>query len=111
VVKAPGKGEQKRYRVGREMFVVAAVHAGYHDIAVDQRVVEIGTAEAGARGTDPAQFFGPGEQLGRHGPIGGISGLDVGESVLGIGMYLGDSARDGLSDLFRPRRVGIGRQQ
>ena len=97
--------------MGREMLVVAAVHAGYDDIAVDQRIVEIGTTEAGAGRTDPAQPLRPGEKFRRYSAIGGIGGLDVGDSVLGIGIYLGDSTRDGRSDLFRPGRVNIGRQQ
>src|SRR5271156_850655 len=38
-------------------------------------------------------------ELGRPGAVGGISGLDVGKRVLGIGVCLGDRARDGPPDL------------
>ena len=46
VLEAPGKGEQKRHRMGGEMLVVAAVHAGHDDIALDQRIVEPRAAES-----------------------------------------------------------------
>jgi hypothetical protein len=69
VLEASGKGEQKRHRVGGEMLVVAAVHAGHDHIALDQRIVEIRAAEHSAGRTDPAQLLGPGEQLERHGPV------------------------------------------
>jgi hypothetical protein len=40
VLEVPGKGEQKRHRVGGEMLIAAVVHAGNDDIAVDQRTEE-----------------------------------------------------------------------
>jgi hypothetical protein len=91
--------------------VVAAVHTGHDDIALDQRIVEPRAAEASAGRTDPAQLLRPGEEFGRHGPVCGIGGLDVGEGVLGIGVCLGDSTRDDPADFLRPRRIGIRRQQ
>ncbi len=89
------------------MFVIAAVHAGDDDIAVDQRIVEIRAAQSGTRRANPAQFLRAGKQFRRHRPVGRISGLDLGEGVFGIGECLCDSTRDDLLDFLRPRRVGI----
>jgi hypothetical protein len=65
MLEAPGKGEQKRHRLGGEMLVVAAVHAGRDDIAVDQRIVELRAAEA-SNGTAQIQrsFFARGNSSG-----------------------------------------------
>jgi hypothetical protein len=93
------------------MLVVAAVHPGNDDIALNQRLVEPRAADAGAGRTDPMQLLRSGEQFGRHAPVDGISGLDVGEIVFGIGVGLGDSTRDGPADPLRSRRVGIRGQQ
>jgi hypothetical protein len=51
----PGKGERKRHGVDGEMLVAPTGSAGYDDIALDQRIVEIRVAEASAGRTDPAQ--------------------------------------------------------
>src|SRR6266404_9276770 len=71
VLEAPGKGEQKRHRVGGEMLVVAAIRASHDDVALDRRIVEIGAAEVSARRTDPAQPLRPREQFGCNGRVGG----------------------------------------
>ena len=55
VLEMPGKGQQKRHRVGGEMLVVAAVHAGNDNIALDQRIVEPRAAQAYAWRRYPAR--------------------------------------------------------
>ena len=95
------------------MLVVAAMHASNDDIALDQRIVHVppSPARPGAGRTDPPQFLRFGEEFWRHGPVRRFGRLNVGKSVSGIGVYLGDSTRDGSADFPRPRRVGIRRQQ
>jgi hypothetical protein len=53
----------------------------------------IGATEPGAGRTNPAQFLRAGQEFERHGAVGGISGLDVGKSTLGIGGCFRDSIR------------------
>jgi len=77
VLAGPGKGEQKRRRVGGEMLVVAV---GNDDIALDQRIVE--PYAAGRRGTHRSSaIFGGANSSGGHGSVGGVGALDVGKSM------------------------------
>jgi hypothetical protein len=57
VVKAAGEGEEGCNGVAGEVFVVAAAHVGDDDVALDQRIVEPGTAEPGWAAQIQRSFF------------------------------------------------------
>src|SRR5262249_746538 len=91
--------------------VVAAAHVRDDHVALHERVVEPVAAQAGAGGADPAQLLGAGEQLRRHGAVGGVGVLDLAEGLAGIAERLDRRARHGPADLLWARLVDVGREQ
>jgi hypothetical protein len=63
--------------MGKEMFAVVDARARRHDIAIDERIVEIGTAQRVARRADPAQSPEPSGESGRRDRAGDIGGFAV----------------------------------